>query len=334
VKTIKHKKINGFERDSISVWHSQGVPNGEIGRRLGKHASTIGREIKRNSFKGEYYVAIHAQNISAERKSNAGKRHPLKNREVFRWTIARLMRGWSPEQISGRMKLVFKNNIQMRISSETIYSFIYSQEYKERKFWEYLPWKRKTRRKKLGRKVHRGRIPDRVSIHLRPEVVAAREEFGHWEGDTVEGKAHQNGIHTEVERKSRFLTARKVAKIDSPEAVKAQIQIFSPLPAHARKTVTLDNGRENHLHTKLKKLGISTFFCDPYSSWQRGTNEYHNGLIRRYLPKKTDFSTLTQQDLDEIVEEINDRPRKCLGFYTPKEVFFRELQMGGVAIQP
>ena len=270
-------------------------------------------------------MAIHAQAKAVKRKSLAGKRHPLKNKEVFRWTVTRLMRGWSPEQISGRMKLVFRNNIRMRVSPEAIYSFIYSQEYKHRMFWEYLPWKRKIRKRRHGRKVHRGRVPDRVSIHLRPEVVQTREEFGHWEGDTVEGKAHQNGIHTEVERKSRFLSARKVLRIDSPEAVKAQIQIFSPLPTHARKTVTLDNGRENHLHTKLKKLGISTFFCDPYSSWQRGTNEYHNGLIRRYLPKKTDFSTLTQQDLDEIVEEINDRPRKCLGFYTPKEIFFREL---------
>ncbi len=316
------------------MFKGRGWSNGDIAKELGRDISTVGRKIKRNSFEGKYYVAIHAQTKAAKRKSLAGKRHPLKNKEVFRWVIARLMRGWSPEQISGRMKLIFRYNTKMRVSPEAIYSFIYSNEYKERKFWEYLPWKRKVRKRKHGRKVHRGRISNRVSIHLRPEVVAAREEFGHWEGDTVEGIAHQNGIHTEVERKSRFLAARKVAKIDSSEAAKAQKQIFSCLPAHARKTVTLDNGRENHLHTKLKKLGISTFFCDPYSSWQGGTNEYHNGLIRRYLPKKTDFSTLTQQDLDEIVEEINNRPRKCLGSYTPKEVFFRELQMGGVAIQP
>ena len=109
--------------------------------------SNIGREIKRNSFEGKYYVAIHAQARSSQRKSQAGKRHPLKNKEVFRWTVARLMRGWSPEQISGRMKLVFRNNIQIRISPEAIYSFIYSQEYKHRNFWEYLPWKRKIRRK-------------------------------------------------------------------------------------------------------------------------------------------------------------------------------------------
>lgn len=243
------------------------------------------------------------------------------------------MRGWSPEQVSGRMKRVFQNNTHMRISPETIYAFIYSEEYKERKFWEYLPWKRKVRKKKYGRKVHRGRIPDRVSIHERPQIVDTKEEFGHWEGDTVEGRGHKNGIHTEVERKSRFLAAQKVNRIDSVCALQAQEKIFSSLPAHARKTVTLDNGRENHLHRSLRQLEIDTYFCDPYSSWQRGTNEYHNGLIRRYLPKKTDFTDLTQEELDDMVWEINNRPKKCLGFCTPNEVFLRELGQG-VAIQP
>lgn len=191
------------------------------------------------------------------------------------------------------MKLVFRDNIRMRISPEAIYSFIYSDEYRHRKFWEYLPWKRKTRKKKHGRKVHRGRIPDRVSIHQRPETIETREEFGHWEGDTVEGRGRKNGIHTEVERKSRFVCAVKVDKIDSAYALKAQRRIFLPLPAQARKTVTLDNGKENHLHAKLKELEIRTFFCDPYSSWQRGTNEFHNGLIRRYLPKKTYLTGIT-----------------------------------------
>lgn len=139
--------------------------------------SNIGREIKRNSFEGKYYVAIHAQARSKQRKSLAGERHHLKNKEVFRWIIARLMRGWIPEQIAGRMKLVFRDNIRMRISLEAIYSFIYSNEYKHRKFWEYLPWKRRIRRKKHGRKVHKGRIPDRVSIHQRPEIIATREEL-------------------------------------------------------------------------------------------------------------------------------------------------------------
>lgn len=331
MRKIRH--INEKERDLIALWKGGEISNKEIARRLGRNTSSIGREIKKNSFEGRHYVSIHAQVKSSKRKSLAGKRHPLKNKEVFRWVIARLMRGWSPEQISGRMKLVFANNLHMRVSAETIYSFIYSEKYKERRFWEYLPWKRKKRLRRHGRKVHRSHIPDRVSIHLRPKTVETREEFGHWEGDTVEGRGHKNGIHTEVERKSRFVCAVKVDKIDSSCAIKVQKQIFSPLPTHARRTVTLDNGRENHLHAELKRLGMSTFFCDPYSSWQRGTNEYHNGLIRRYLPKKTDFSNLTQKELNDMVWEINNRPKKCLGFYTPNEVFLRELGQG-VAIQP
>jgi len=317
----------------LALWKGRGFSNKTIAKKLGRAASTIGREIKNNSFERRYYVSIHAQVKAVKRRSLAGRRHPLKNKEVFRWVVSRLMRGWSPEQISGRMRLLFPKNQRMRVCPEAIYQFIYSSGYKHRAFWEYLPWKRKTRKKKQGRNVHRSRIPNRVSIHQRPESIETREEFGHWEGDTVEGRAHKNGIHTEVERKSRFLAAIKVNKIDSLQALNAQKKIFSQLPELARKTTTLDNGRENHLHVKLKEsLGISTFFCDPYSSWQRGTNEYHNGLIRRYLPKKTDFTNLTQEELDEIVEEINDRPRKCLGFYTAKEVFFRELGQG-VAIR-
>ena len=166
-------------------------------------------------------------------------------------------------------------------------------------------------------------------------VIDQRMEFGHFEGDTVEGKGHKDGVHTEVERVSRKFFARLVARIDSEEAIKAQKKIFAPLPAPARKSTTLDNGRETHLHFKLRDdLNMETFHADPYSSWQRGSNEYHNGLLRRYFPKGTDFKTISQQEIDECVEEINNRPRKCLGFYTPNEVFLKELQKGGVAIQP
>lgn len=153
-------------------------------------------------------MAIYAQNTSSKRKSEAGKRHPLKNEEVFRWVITRLVRGWSPEQIAGRMKLLFPCSLKMRITHETIYRFIYSPEFKYRKFWEYLPWGRKIRKHKHGRKVHRGSIPERISIHLRPEVIDNRLEFGHFEGDTVEGKGHRDGVHTEVERMSRKYFAK------------------------------------------------------------------------------------------------------------------------------
>lgn len=300
---------------------------------MGKHVSNIGRELARNSFEGKVYVAIHAQVVSSKRKSLAGYRHPLKNAKVFVWIIKRLIRGWSPEQISGRMKLIFPNNSKMRITPETIYAFIYSKEYKHRKFWEYLPRAQKKRKIKTGRKVQRGIIPNRISIHDRPSVIDQNLEFGHFEGDSVEGLAHKNGVHTEVERVSRKYFVKKVTRIDSLEAIKAQKEIFSSLPLKARKSTTLDNGRENYRHFELKEIGMDTFFADPYSSWQRGSNEYHNGLLRRYFPKKTDFTKISQEEIDQVVEEINSRPRKCLGFYTANEVFLARLNNQRVAIQ-
>ena len=325
--------MQNWERDNIAVWKSQKISNKDIAKRLGRDPSTIGREIERNSFNGRYYVAIHAQEKWMKRKSSAGKRCPLKNDLVFKWVIKRLVRGWSPEQISGRMRLVFKSNSGMRICPETIYLFIYSDEFKHRKFWEYLPRARKKRRRKYGRKVQKGHIQGRVSIHERPESVNKKLEFGHYEGDTVEGRGHKSSVHSELERVSRKYFAKKVKNISSEEAVKAQFEIFEPLEKEARKSTTLDNGKENHLHMELKRLKMKTYFCDPYSSWQKGSNENHNGLFRRYFPKGTDFDKVTQKEIDECVTEMNNRPRKCLGFYTPNEVFCAKLNNQKVAIR-
>ena len=328
----KVNKLSAQERDLIAIWHGQKVSIRQIAARLNRQPSTISREIKRNIFKGKYYVAIHAQYITEQRKSLAGKRHPLKNPETYSYVLRRIKDGWSPEQIVGRLS---RNHGRTIICPETIYRFIYAKENEEKRLWEYLPWKRKKRKKKSGRKVHRTRIPDRVSIHLRPEKVNQRLVFGHWEGDSIEGrKIDKDGIHTEIERLSRMTMAKKVKDLTSKETSRIQEEMFSQLPKKARKSTTLDNGRENHLHIRLrKKLNMKTYHCDPYSSWQRGSNEYHNGLIRRYLPKKTDFSTISQEELNDIVNEINNRPRKVLNYNTPKEVFKAHLKQSGVAIQ-
>lgn len=279
-------------------------------------------------------MAIHAQAVSEKRKSAAGKRHPLKNKKVFRWAILRLLRGWSPEQISGRMKLVFPKDPNMRICPETIYSYIYSDHFKHRKFWEYLTRGRKKRRKWYGRKSHKSAsISSRVSIHDRPEVIDKNTEFGHFEGDSVEGKDHRSAVHTQMERVSRMYFAKKVEDMSSDQALKAQLEIFGNTLRDKVKSVTFDNGRENHLHYKLNDIGIKTFFCDPYSSWQKGSNEYHNGLLRRYFPKGTDFREVTQEEIDDVVWEINNTPRKCLGYYTAYEVYLSKLNNIKVAIR-
>lgn len=312
-----HRKLTAQERDMIAVWIGGGIKLREIARRLGRSVSTISDEIRRNNYQGNY-VAIHAQSVSDTRKINARKRHPLKDNVTYAYVLGKLESGWSPEEIAGRLKR--KTGVTI-ICHETIYAFIYAEENREKKLFEYLPRKQKKRKKQSGRKVHRSHIPDRVSIHERPEAVNNRIVFGHWEGDTVEGKGHRDGIHTEAERVSRIFAAIKVEKITSEITIQAQEKIFASLPEKARKSTTLDNGKENHLHMQLKKLHMATFFADPYSSWQRGTNEYHNGLLRRYLPKGTSFADLTQEELDDIVWEINNRPRKCLGYQTPQEVF-------------
>jgi transposase, IS30 family len=317
-----HTKISAEERDVIAQWVSQKVGVREIARRLGRSHSSICTELARNTHKEAGYVAIHAQQLTNERKREARKRHPLKNKQIFAYVHAKLRRGWSPEMIAGRLE---KQSGRRLVSHEAIYQFIYAPEHAHLNLYEYLPWKRTKRKKKHGRGVHRSRIPQRVSIHERPEAVNTRMEFGHWEGDTVEGKGHRNGIHTETERMSRFLAAAKVSRIASEETVEVQLNLFGSLPEGARRSTTLDNGKETHLHYLLRGLGMQTYHADPYSSWQRGTNEYHNGVLRRYLPKGTDFATIDDEELTDIVEEINNRPRKCLGWSTPYEMFMELL---------
>lgn len=327
--TKRHKKIQPFERDKIAVWLAQNIKIREIARRLKRSPGSISEEVKRNSFHG-HYVAIHAQAKWTQKKSLSGKRHPLKNKSVYSYVLKKLRCGWSPEQIAGRLKLKKPNNPYWKISYECIYQFIYAEENKEKALWEYLPRKQKKRRKKYGRKSQRIRIPDRVSIHDRPNEVEARIAFGHWEGDSIVGKNHKGGAHTEIERKTRFTMAELINTFQAEETASKASQMFRDLPEQAKKSTTLDNGKENTNH---KDFGLSVFFADPYSSWQRGTNENTNGLIRRYLPKKTDFTKLTQKELDDIIWEINNRPRKCLGFYTPQEMFEKELKSISVRIQ-
>lgn len=259
----------------------------------------------------------------------AHSKHPLKNEDVYAYVTEHLRGGWSPDQIAGRLKREHPHNRHFRITAETIYRWIYQPEQMNREdpWYEYLRRKQKRRKKYNGRTVHRSHIPDRVSIHARPSVINKRKQFGHWEGDTVEGKGHRDGLHTEVERMSRFLAGRKVASITSEETIVVQQQLFADVPPAARKSTTLDNGRETHRHYELRRtLGMQTYHADPYSSWQRGTNEHGNWHLRYYFPKGTSFADVTDEELQDVIDEINSRPRKILGYMSAQEKFDQLLE--------
>jgi IS30 family transposase len=347
----------------LSVWKNQGLSNIKCAERLGRDKSTIGRELKRNRTKvrvGKYdeeiYEPHHAQLVADQRKQNAfNAKQPLKSKKIYRYVMEHLREGKSPEQMAGRLRFVLHTgDPSWRICHETIYAFIYKEKTdltrqgqlsqmdgrkKKTKaaitvtdvsqpLYEFLRRKQVRRRKRGGRKSKRVRIPDRVSIHDRPVIINKRRQFGHWEGDTVEGKNHKDGIHTEVERVSRLIEARRVTAIDSQSALDAQRKIFSVLPEKARRSTTLDNGRETHLHFKLRDdLNMATYHADPYSSWQRGTNEHGNGLLRCYFPKGTDFTKVTDEELEDVVWELNNRPRKVLQYKTAQEVFDEHLNL-------
>lgn len=340
-----HKKFTPQERDLLARYLAGGISKTECAKCLGRPRRSILREISSNGswVKDQYgkmifiYVAISAQGKAERRQQNsAHNKQPLKNPKVYRYVTKHLRKGWSPEAIAGRLRRRHKDDPHWHIRHETIYKWIFDQPQKDNGsglYWyEYLRRKQKKRKKQNGRKVHQSHIPDRISISQRPEVVNSREEFGHWEGDSVEGKKkNQAGLHTEVERVSRKVKAAKVNAITSEEAARAQEQIFGSVPTSARKSTTLDNGKETVLHYKLRtKFQMNTYHAHPYSSFERGTNEHGNWLLRYYFPKGTDFSTVTDKELQAVVRELNNRPRKILGFQTANEVYYQLLRKGGV----
>lgn len=352
-----HKKITQTERELLNQWLKEGIAKKDCARRLGRDIKTIRRELGRNSSRVKVgdndwvkiYEPIHAQHVAEKRKQNAWlAKEPLKSKKIYKYVLKKLKDSWSPEQIAGRLKEQdHPDDKSWHICHETIYAFIYKEKTdetklgiqqrsildkrlsgkekqvvtvtdKDRPLYEYLRRGQKKRRKLKGRKVQRVRIPDRVSIHERPKVIEKRKQFGHWEGDSIVGKAHTSGLHTEYERVTSITRFEKLNRITAAESAKAAQKIFGPLPEHAKRSTTLDNGSE---HTNHKEFGLQAYFADPYASWQRGGNENANLWIRYYFPKGTDFSTISDEELKDVEWELNNRPRKRLNFKTPQEVF-------------
>lgn len=313
---MNYQQLTDAQRYQIETYLKVKYSLTRIAKEIGVNKSTISREVIRNS-KKRAYSAYYAQVISDERRKEAYK-HSVFDINMKRHITEKLVNSqWSPEQIKGRCTL---DGIPM-VSIERIYQFIYEDQSKEGGLYLHLRTARRWRRKRLNRKHQRGQIPNRVMIGERPEIVQTKGRFGDWEVDTIIGKNHQTAILTATERKSQFELMAKTDGTKADSIKKEMINLFAPFKELVR-TITSDNGKEFAQHQRIaEKLQSDFYFADPYSPWQRGLNEYNNKLIRQYLPKKTDFNLIDNKTISMIINKLNNRPRKLLGYKTPNEVF-------------
>lgn len=321
MKKSNYSHLTVEERDQISVLKAEGLSLRSIASELGRHHTTISRELEKNAppvRKGRY-LSHKAHERSVQKKSQAHQRDRLKNEDIRRYVEHGLSLFWTPEQISWRLSSELKGQT---ISHEAIYQFIYKERHD---LVETLARHHRKRQKRGHSRKHRKpHIPNRISIEKRPKFIEKRIQVGHWERDSLVSRASKACLDVKVERKSRYLALDKLER-KTAEAVRiVVITRLKPFSSHLRRSLTYDNGSEHAEHEKINKaLGTKSYFCHPYSSWERGTNENTNGLIRRFLPKKTDFSKISVKQIKRIEFLLNNRPRKCLNYKTPAEVFLR-----------
>ena len=308
------------ERESIMKMVAQGYRYQEIAERLGRHKGTISREWRRNlSSNGEYQPHL-AQRYYQRRRVAAKEPYRLEeNGRLRRYVRSKLRQYWSPEQIGGRLR----REKRITISTGTIYSWIQRERASGGSLYRYLRQSHRRRRKRRGSQERRGQIPDRRMIDERPKVVNERKRIGDWEGDTVEGCKSSGFLVTHVDRKSRYAEAVKVKDKSADTVTRATLQRMKKLPPEKVKTMTFDNGKEFAEFKELERgLAMRSYFARPYHSWERGTHENTNGLLRQFFPKGMDFRTVLQTEVDIALDLLNNRPRKCLHYRTPTEVFW------------
>lgn len=313
--------LTPMERGQIEALRNQGLGVRAIGRALNRCHTCISRELRRNSGRTGYAAQTGQQRYEQRRKAcRPAKR--LRNRPLWDHLIERITSRWTPEQVANSLPLEYPDDPSMRISHEAIYQAIYTDE-RLHVLIEYLPQARPKRRKRGQGKSRRGpSIPNRVGIDQRPPQVQNRERYGDWEGDTIVGATQRGFVVSLVERESLQTCLRKVQTKHAQPVSRAVIDALEDFPESWLKTLTFDNGTEFAHHQEIAlALPVDIYFADPYASYQRGTNENTNGLVRRYLPKGTNFANITQDQLDAIADELNNRPRKKLAYRTPNQVF-------------
>jgi IS30 family transposase len=313
---VRYRQLTSEERYALSALRRQGLSQAAIGRSLGRHPSTIGRELKRNSRKDGGYRPFTAGEMTRGRRSRSRRNLQF---TAEQWTIVLecLEELWSPQQICGRLALQGR----LSISHETIYRYVWNDRWHGGSLHQYLRHSIKQMRKRYGRYDSRGRLAGKRTIAERPAGAHNRSRVGHLEGDTVIGSSDKHCILTLVDRKTGHLSIGKLRQRTVDEANRAAVRLINTAQ---RRTIsiTVDNGTEFHGYKQLEKAtGAKVYFATPHHSWERGTNENTNGLIRQYLPKRISMSHVTQRDCTRIAAALNNRPRKRLGYLTPAEVY-------------
>jgi IS30 family transposase len=326
-----YKHLGKPERELIFLYVNQGKSLREIGKLLGRSHVTIGREIKRN---GVYLDNIDKPNYFpsqadgfAIRKRLGSKKSKLDAPAIQRYVIDKLTRHWSPEQIAGRLKIAIPD---CAVSYETIYKFIYDKSNRSLRLWEFLRKAHGRRQLIFSRKIQTAKrlaIPNKTSIEQRPKEANLRLKVGHWESDNMEGsRTSKDAVSVTTDRKSLYVLLDKLPSKETKYKISSLNERFSKMPAILKRTITFDNGSENYDHQKLvKQNGVKTYFCNPYHSWEKGTVENTVEVVREYYPKGMNLSQIDQKDLNAVERELNNRPRKKLGFYTPTEFVYKEI---------
>jgi IS30 family transposase len=326
---MAHTELDLRERRAIEDMLNAKMPVSKIASEIGRHRSTVYREIKRNSFTDDElpylngYYGVNAQRTAAVRRARRCKLVRLA--ELRNAVITQLKAGWSPEQIAGR--LGFENR-PVRVSHETIYAYVYGPNGQSEELARYLPSRRRKRKPRYARRP-RGQVfpPDR-SIHQRPEYVKSRETFGDWEGDLMifERALGKMNVASLVERKTRFAVLFRNNDRSSTHFMRKLMDVMEPLPQPARRSITFDRGFEFREWRRLRSgIGTEAWFCDPQAPWQKGSVENLNKRARRYLPRDTQMAALSNRYMKAICDRLNGTPRKCLGWRTPTEAFRDEL---------
>ena len=321
---MSYKKLSIEEREAIHALVNQGMSNRAIGRELNRSHSTISRELKRCGSKYNY-SPTRANNQARKNFANRGRKKLLYSKpEAIEEMWGRLIKKYSPEQISKSLKAEYPEEPWKWISHETTYRYIYALPRGELKklVISRLRQKKRLRKNRKNLSEKRGSIPDAASISERPKEVDDRRMPGHWEGDLIIGKNHKTALGTLVERTTRMVFLVPVKGRDAKSVREAFSDIFSDIDPEMRKTLTYDRGHEMSEHKEFTQhTGMPVYFCDPNSPWQRGTNENTNGLIRQYFPKGTDFSKVSLEEIKDAQNELNARPRKVLNWDNPLNAF-------------